>query len=205
MNVEPVTRSSWEIATGNNEGANLMSEQQYPDHVDLIDMELADPNLRPVDGRGGPVPPGTYEFEIEKALVDQSQAGNAILKVSAKIVTPGDAVGRTMTRSYVLKKSDFHRGRLLALIAATGAATDENGAFSREGLIGLHFTADVISRPYEALDARGQKVVREGSEWVSERHMDAPKAPAKAAASAPAQAAPGGKRPTAPPNGGARR
>jgi hypothetical protein len=174
------------------------------EHVDLIDMGLGDPDLKANDGRGGPVPPGTYEMEIAEATLGSSEKGNPVLKIVAKIVTPGEAQGRNMFRSYVLLKTDFHRGRLKTLIDATGAELDPEGRFSRADLEGRHFVADVVSRSYPALDARGQTIQREGSEWVAERPMDAMKS-VPAQGSAPAKVAPAGKRPQPPVNGGVRR
>jgi hypothetical protein len=181
------------------------------DYVDIISMNLNDPNLRPNDGGFQQVEPGTYEFEVEKSATAQSGAGNNTLRVTARVVGPeGHAmVNRTMVNSYVINDSDFARGRMLAFLNGCGAQIDQNGSFSRESLVGLRFTADVEKRTGKTIDKMGNEVERDFTSWVRERPVgtDAPQtasAPATAPKAAPSAPATGNapRRPAPPATNG---
>src|SRR3990172_919592 len=124
------------------------------EYVDIISMGLNDPNLRPNDGGFQAVEPGTYEFEIEKQSTGTSNSGNNVLKITGRVVGPegNPMMGRTMVNSYLTENTDFARGRMLQFLSGCGAAIDENGAFSRDALIGLRFTADVEKRAGKGVD-----------------------------------------------------
>ena len=177
------------------------------EYVDIISMSLNDSNLRPNDGGFQTIDPGTYEFEIEKQITGISSAGNNLLKITGRVISPeGHAMlNRTMMNSYVIKTDDdFARGRMLNFLQAAGAQIDQNGAFSRESLIGLRFTADVEKRPGTTIDKMGKEVSREFTSWVRERPVEsgvtAAPQPSKPT-SAPAQGnAP--RRPAAPSGNG---
>jgi hypothetical protein len=174
--------------------------------VDYIPMRLNDPNIQSWDGRSSRVDPGTYDFEIVKVAFDQSRRGNRTLVVSGAVITDGPMKGRNMRNSYVISDDDFARRRMKAVIEATGAVLDEQGGFAAESLVGLHFTADVITDTFDDIDPKtGQPVSREVNKWIGERmvegeHVAAPTPPQpRAAAPAPAAA---GRRPAPPANGG---
>lgn len=158
------------------------------EYVDLISMNLNDPNLRPNDGGFQSVEPGTYEFDIEKQATGTSNSGNNTLKITARVVGPeGSAmVGRTMVNSYVLNDTDFARGRMLAFLSGCGAQIDQNGSFSREALVGLRFEADVEKRPGTTIDKMGNEVSRDFTSWVRERPVGS--GPVQAAAPVQTQA-----------------
>lgn len=144
------------------------------DYVEIISMNLNDPNLRPNDGGFQSVDPGTYDFEVEKAAAGTSNAGNNTLKVTARVIGPDGSpmLNRTMMGSYVIGDTDFARGRMLALVQATGVEINAEGSFSREALIGCKFTADVEKRPgTPTVDKMGNEVVRDFTSWVRERPL----------------------------------
>jgi hypothetical protein len=95
-----------------------------------------------------------------------------------------------------------------ALIEASGAVLDAQGGFSRESLVGLFFTADVIIDTFDDIDAKsGQPITKEFTKWIGERAYEGVGAVATpraaAPAPAPAAAAPqGGPRRPAPPANG---
>lgn len=142
-----------------------------PEYVDIINMSLNDQNLQPISGGFQSLPPGTYDFEISKQATGTSGKGNNILKITAKVVGPEGTpvLNRNMTCSYVIDDSDFARGRMLQLLQGCGAVIDQNGGFSRESLVGLHFTADVEKRPGNVIDKMGNESVTEFTSWVRER------------------------------------
>jgi hypothetical protein len=180
--------------------------------VDYIGMNLNDPNITAHDGRSQRVDPGTYDFEVDKAVFDQSRKGNRTLRVTARVIAVHDPAqeamkGRSMVCSYVISDEEFARRRMKAIIEATGAQLDQQGGFSRESLIGLRFTGDVVIDTFDDIDAKtGQPVTRDVTKWNGERPCggEAPAAQApRAAAPAPAPAQAGGapRRPAAPQNG----
>jgi hypothetical protein len=177
--------------------------------VDYISMNLSDPSVTPHDGRSQRVEPGTYDFSIDKAVFDQSRKGNRTLRITAKIESEGEMKGRTLTGSYVISDDEFARRRMKALIEASGAVLDAQGGFSRESLVGLYFTADVVLDTFDDIDAKtGQPVTKEFTKWIGERAYEGGAVPAQAPkAAAPAAAAPQGgpRRPAPPANGSAAR
>jgi len=175
--------------------------------VDYISMNLGDPAITAHDGRSQRIEPGTYDFEIDKAVFDQSRKGNRTLRVTAKVANEGEMKGRTLTGSYVISEDEFARRRMKALIEASGAVLDAQGGFSRDSLVGLYFTADVILDTFDDIDAKsGQPITKEFTKWIGERAYEgAGAAPApRATAPAPAVAAApqgGARRPAPPANG----
>jgi len=176
--------------------------------VDYISMNLSDPSISAHDGRSQRIDPGTYDFEVDKAVFDQSRKGNRTLRVTSKVISEGVMMGRTMVCSYVISDDEFARRRMKALIEATNAPLDAQGGFSREALVGLRFTADVVIDTFDDIDAKtGQPVTREVTKWIGERVYGAeapiatapPAAKPVAPAAAPAQ---GGPRRPAPPAAG---
>lgn len=181
------------------------------EYVDLVSMNLNDPNLRPNDGGFQSVDPGTYEFEIEKQAMGTSGAGNNTLKITGRVVGPEGSpmMGRTMMNSYVIKDDDFARGRMLQFLSGCGAQIDEKGQFSREALVGLRFEADVEKRAGTTIDKMGNEVTKDFTSWVRERAVGSgPAVQAAAPAATPSKPAPATngnapRRPQAPPaNGG---
>jgi hypothetical protein len=176
------------------------------DFVDYISMNLGDPSITAHDGRSQRIEPGTYDFEIDKAVFDQSKKGNRTLRVTAKVASDGEMKGRTLTGSYVISEDEFARRRMKALIEASGAVLDEKGGFARESLVGLYFTADVIIDTFDDIDAKsGQPITKEFTKWIGERPYEgvgAVAAAPKAAAPAPVTAPQGGPRRPAPPANG---
>lgn len=175
--------------------------------VDYISMNLSDPNITAHDGRSQRVDPGTYDWEITKAVFDQSRKGNRTLRVTAQVVNEDTTMkGRSMVCSYVISDEDFARRRMKALIEATGATLDAQGGFAKDALIGLRFTADVVIDTFDDIDAKtGQPVTRDVTKWIGERPYEG-SAPAQAQApkAAPQTAAPSApRRPAAPANGSA--
>jgi hypothetical protein len=174
--------------------------------VDYISMNLGDPTITPHDGRNQRVDPGTYDFQIDKAVFDQSRKGNRTLRVTAKVVSEDQMKGRTLVGSYVISDDEFARRRMKALIEASGAMLDAQGGFARESLVGLYFTADVVVDTFDDIDAKtGLPVTKDFTKWIGERVYEGapaaaqPSAKAAAAAAAPAQGAP--RRPAPPANG----
>lgn len=172
------------------------------EYVDIISMNLNDPNLRPNDGGYQAVEPGTYDFEIEKTATSTSQAGNNTLKVTAKVIGPEDSpmLNRKVTNTFVIAGTEYHRSRMLGFIQGVGAPIDQSGAFSRDALPGLRFTADVEKRVARLPDKMGNEVEKEFTSWVRERLL-IEEAPAPKAAAAPVRKAPvanGAQRPQAP-------
>lgn len=173
--------------------------------VDYINMNMNDPSLTPHDGKSQRVDPGTYEFEVDKAVFDQSKKGNKVLRVTLRVVTDGAMAGRTMMGSYVISDEEFARRRMLALVKATQAVTDQSGGFSAASLVGCHLLADVIAHSWDDIDAKtGMPVTKDGTRYEGERsvngdddgvHTQIASAPAKAAAAPPANAP---RRPAAP-------
>lgn len=172
------------------------------EYVDLVSMNLNDPNLRPNDGGFQSVDPGTYEFEIEKQAMGTSGAGNNTLKITGRVVGPEGSpmMGRTMMNSYVIKDDDFARGRMLQFLSGCGAQIDEKGQFSREALIGLRFEADVEKRAGTTIDKMGNEVTKDFTSWVRERAVGSV-APAVTTTAAPVNNA----KPAGQPNGNAPR
>lgn len=143
------------------------------DFVDYIPMNLNDPNLTPHDGKQQRVDPGTYEFEVEKAVFDQSKKGNKVLRVTMKIVSDGPMKGRQMTGSYVINDEEFSRRRMLALVKASQCEVDERGGFSAAKLVGCHLLADVVSHSWDDINAKtGMPETREGTRYEGERPID---------------------------------
>src|SRR5271167_1882190 len=103
---------------------------------DYINMNMSDPALTPHDGSSQRVDPGTYEWEVEKAVFDQSKMGNKVLRVTLKVVSEGAMCGRTMMGSYVISEEEFARRRMKALVNATQAVVDASGGFSAASLVG---------------------------------------------------------------------
>lgn len=185
------------------------------EYVDLISMNLNDPNLRPNDGGFQAVEPGTYEFEIEKQATGTSNAGNNVLKITGRVVGPegNPMMGRTMVNSYTIQDTDFARGRMLSFLNGCGAPIDQNGSFSRDALVGLRFEADVEKRAGTTIDKMGNEVSRDFTSWVRERPVGSGPVPqvqaqqtqqvapptAKPATTSTANAP---RRPAAPANGG---
>jgi len=187
------------------------------EYVDIISMNLNDPNLRPNDGGFQSVDPGTYEFEITKQATGTSNAGNNVLKITGQVVGPEGSpmLGRTMVNSYTIQDTDFARGRMLQFLTGCGAQIDQNGSFSREALVGLRFTADVEKRAGTTVDKMGNEVSRDFTSWVRERPVgtDVPvqqqsqqSAPSAQTAAKPAQGAAPSNAPRRPqaPNGNGR-
>jgi len=175
--------------------------------VDYIPMNLNDPNLTPHDGRNSRVDPGTYEFEVDKAVFDQSKKGNKVLRVTLRVITEGPMHGRTMMGSYVISDEEFPRRRMLSLVQSCRAVVDQQGGFSASSLIGCHLIADVVAHQWDDIDAKsGLPVTRDGTRYEGERpvdggdeavHTQVASAPAnKPAAAAPPANAP--RRPTPP-------
>jgi hypothetical protein len=191
------------------------------EYVDLISMNLNDPNLRPNDGGFQAVEPGTYEFEIEKQATGTSNAGNNVLKITGRVVGPegNPMMGRTMVNPYTIQDTDFARGRMLSFLNGCGAPIDQNGSFSRDALVGLRFEADVEKRAGTTVDKMGNEVSRDFTSWVRERPVGSgpavvvpqqtqqqqtqQAAPPKAPANTSTGNAP--RRPQAPPNGNGQR
>jgi len=173
------------------------------DFVDYISMNLGDPSITAHDGRSQRIEPGTYDFEIDKAVFDQSKKGNRTLRVTAKVATDGSEMkGRTLTGSYVISDDEFARRRMKALIEASGAVLDEKGGFARESLVGLYFTADVIIDTFDDIDAKsGLPTTKEFTKWNGERAYEG----IGAVATAPKLAAPVATAPVTAPQGGPRR
>jgi hypothetical protein len=181
--------------------------------VDYIPMNLNDPGLTPHDGKSQRVEPGTYIFEVEKAVFDQSKKGNKVLRVTLKIADEGAMQGRQMMGSYVISDEEFARRRMLALVRATRADVDQTGGFSAASLIGLRLRADVVAHSWEDIDAKtGLPAQREGTRYEGERpefdddegqvHTQVAAAtPAKTAGTPPSNAP---RRPNAPATNGAR-
>jgi hypothetical protein len=199
--------------------------------VDYISMRVNDPTLKSHDGRSQRIDPGHYDFEIDKAVFDQSRSGNRTLRVTGRVLNEGPMIGRSLTCSYVINDTDFARRRMKSLIEATCAPVDEQGGFSRESLIGLRFAAEVVADEISDIDKNtGQPAMRTVTKWIGEHPCDeqpqytlpasapAPQAPAPQAtapqpqvggapqAAAPATRVTPPRRPAPPPsNGGARR
>lgn len=175
--------------------------------VDYIsNMGLNDPNLQPHDGRNQRVEPGTYDWEITKAVFDQSKKGNRTLRVTAIVTTEDSPMkGRSLVGTYVISEDDFARRRMKALVEATGVQVDANGGLSKDAFVGTHFTADVVVDTFDDIDSKtGQPVTKDFTKWIGERPYEgaAPAASAKPAA-APAAAGAAPRRPAAPAaNGG---
>jgi hypothetical protein len=90
-----------------------------------------------------------------------------------------------------------------ALIEASGAQLDAQGGFSRESLVGLYFTADVILDTFDDIDAKsGQPITKEFTKWIGERQYEGAAAAPRAAAPVAAAAPQGGPRRPAPPANG---
>jgi len=137
--------------------------------VDYISMRINDPNLKSHDGRSQRIDPGHYDFEIDKAVFDQSRSGNRTLRVTGRVLNEGPMIGRSLTCSYVINDTDFARRRMKSLIEAVGAAVDEQGGFSRESLIGLRFGAEVIADEIPGINQNtGQPETRTVSKWIGE-------------------------------------
>ena len=177
--------------------------------VDIINMGMNDKDLTPADGRKfDRVEPGTYDFEVEKAIFDLSKnTGKKTLKITAKVVTEGEMLGKKMTGTYVIGDGDFERRRMKSIVIATGVDVDANGGFNREALQGLVFTADVILDEYKALNPQtGLEEMRPFTKWCSERPVEGviqtatPSKPTPSTANAPRRPAPASTngRPTAP-------
>lgn len=173
-----------------------------------MDMNLADPTLKPNDGGFSSIEPGTYEFEVTKAMTGTSGSGNNTLKITAKVVGPEDSpqLNRTMTNSYVMNDKQFSRERMLAFLQASGAEYGPKG-FAIASLVGLRFIADVEKRPFETVDKNtGAPVTKDFTSWVRERAVEAEAAPTpppqKQATANPnaarRPAAPNGNRPQQP-------
>jgi hypothetical protein len=180
------------------------------EYIDFIDMNLNDPNLTPHGGRNQRIEPGTYDFEITKAVFDQSRKGNRTLRLTAKVITEGSPMqNRTMVGTYVISDDEFARRRMKAIVEATGVACDAQGRLAREAFEGTRFTADVVSETFDDIDSRtGMPTTKEFTKWCDERpyegdgsHVSAP-TPPKAAAPTPPATTP--RRPAAPANGSAR-
>ena len=174
-----------------------------------MDMNLADPNLKPNDGGFSSIEPGTYEFEVTKAMTGTSGSGNNTLKITCKVVGPEDSaqMNRNMTNSYVMNDSQFARERMLAFLQASGAEFGPKG-FAIASLVGLRFVADVEKRPFETVaKTTGAPVTKEFTSWVRERAVESAAAPTPApkatanpnAARRPAQPAPNGNGRPQPP------
>lgn len=182
--------------------------------VDYIsNMGLNDPNLTPHDGRNQRVEPGTYDWEITKAIFDQSKKGNRTLRLTAQVVTEDSPMkGRSLVGTYVISEDDFARRRMKAIVEATGVEIDAQGGLSKDAFVGTRFTADVVVDTFDDIDAKtGLPVTKDFTKWNGERTYEGAAltasakpavAPAAAAGTAPrrpaAPAATGNGRPTAP-------
>lgn len=169
-------------------------------YVELVSMNLLDPNLRPSNGGYQSIEPGTYDFEITKVSTGQSASGRNTLKVTAKVIGPQGSpmVNRTINQSFVISDEEWARARMLGFIQGVGAQLDGNGSFAPDALAGLCFTADVTKRAGKTLDKMGQEVEREYTQWERERPIEdsVEAAPAPARPAAPvAPAAPGRRAP----------
>jgi hypothetical protein len=156
------------------------------EYVEVISMNLNDPNLQPRNGTYQSLDPGTYEFAIEKTATAVSQGGNNTLKVTARVIGPEGSpmMNRTITQTFVVSDAEWARARMLGFIQGVNCPLDNNGSFHRDALVGLQFIADVIKRPAKTIDKTGQEVEREFTEWTRERPIEvAP--PARATASTP--------------------
>jgi hypothetical protein len=168
------------------------------------EMNLTDANLKPSEGGFQSIEPGTYDFEVTKAVTGTSAKGNNVLKVTGKVVGPEDSpmLKRTMTNSYVMSSEQYARERMLNFLQASQAEFSAAG-FSLPGLIGLQFTADVETRQFEAPNNMGQMVTKDFTSWVRERIVGTDQGgnvAVPAAAAAPAQTAAPAKAATVPPN-----
>ena len=169
--------------------------------VDYISMNLSDPGITAHDGRSQRIEPGTYDFEIDKAVFDQSKKGNRTLRVTARVVTENEMKGRTLIGTYVISDDEFARRRMKALVESSGAMLDAKGGFSREALVGLHFTADVILDTFDDIDAKtGQPVTKEFTKWIGERPYEGTPVQQQQVAAPVAQQG-GARRPAPPANG----
>jgi len=174
--------------------------------VDYIsNMGLNDPSLIPHDGRNQRVEPGTYDWEITKAVFDQSKKGNRTLRVTAIVNTEDSPMkGRSLVGTYVISEDDFARRRMKALVEATGVQVDANGGLSKDAFVGTHFTADVVVDTFDDIDSKtGQPVTKDFTKWIGERPYEG-SAPAAAASkpAAPAATAAAPRRPAAPATNG---
>jgi hypothetical protein len=137
--------------------------------VDYISMRVNDPNLKTNTGQFQRIDPGHYDFEIDKAVFDQSQSGNRTLRVTGRVISEGPMQGRSMVCSYVIGDTDFARGRMKAIVEAIGIETDEQGGFSRQAFVGTRFTADVIAEERPMPDkTTGQMVMKTFTKWQNE-------------------------------------
>lgn len=175
--------------------------------VDYIsNMGLNDPNLTPHDGRNQRVEPGTYDWEITKAVFDQSKKGNRTLRVTAVVTTEESPMkGRSLVGTYVISEDDFARRRMKALVEATGVQVDANGGLSKDAFVGTHFTADVVVDTFDDIDSKtGQPVTKDFTKWIGERPYEgtAPVAAASKPAAAPAASGSAPRRPAAPATNG---
>jgi hypothetical protein len=173
--------------------------------VDYIsNMGLNDPNLTPHDGRNQRVEPGTYDWEITKAVFDQSKKGNRTLRVTANVITEDSPMkGRSLVGTYVISEDEFARRRMKALVEATGVQVDANGGLSKDAFVGTHFTADVVVDTFDDIDSKtGQPVTKDFTKWIGERPYEG-SAPVQAAKpTAPASTATAPRRPAAPATNG---
>jgi hypothetical protein len=170
--------------------------------VDYISMNLGDPSITAHDGRSQRVDPGTYDFEITKAVFDQSKKGNRTLRVTAMVISDDSPMkGRSLMGVYVISDDEFARRRMKAIVEASAIDLDPQGGFSREALTGARFTADVIIDTFDDIDSKtGQPVTKDFTKWIGERVYEGSAAPvqqtAKPAAAPAAANAP--RRPAAP-------
>lgn len=169
------------------------------EYVNLVSMNLSDPTLQANDGGFQTIDPGTYDFEITKTANATSQAGNNTLKVTAKVIGPEDSpmFNRPITNTFVIAATEYHRSRMLGFIQGVGGQLDQNGAFERDALVGLRFTADVEKRTARLPDKMGNEVEKEFTSWLRER-------PLEEVAPAPAARTTAPVRKPAPANGAAR-
>jgi len=169
-------------------------------NLDYIDMNLADPAVKPWDGTSSRLPPGEYEFEIKTAGRDQSRKGNPVLVLENEVVNECEQKGRTMRATFTLMTdSNASRQRLKNLTEACGVPLDDRGGFSSGALVGARYAAIVVHEEYSEMNtSTGQQETRTAARIQGEMAI-----PGAVKQAPPPQA---GRRPTANgPAAGARR
>lgn len=112
-------------------------EDQVEEYADLVGgMNLADPNLRANDGARRDLPPGEYLVEITDAKRKASKANATPMIEVTFTVVEGEETGSEARAWYLIKDTEYWRGRMKALASASRVPMDQKGNFSVRGLIG---------------------------------------------------------------------
>lgn len=175
--------------------------------VHIGDLRLDDPTLEGWDGKTRQlVPPGEYVLEVIDAKQTVSKKGNPTLNVEYRIVSEGDAFGKTVKQWYSLDPgNEWSRKRLKhVLVDALQVPLTEGGGFSTGSMMGLQMSAEVVHETSKQWDEKNKKEVEYTNEKVcSERAMEAepvktapPPPAAKGAGSQPAKGANGAQKRT---------